>query len=214
MQESGMMTEREDRRRFDSPLESDRGVTTVGDAVVSRLAGMAAGEVEGVHIGGSVSRAAGSILESITGSDSQRRGVSVEVGLVETAIDLTMGIEYGNNILELAERVRSRITERVESLTGLRVAELNVTVSDIIFPDGEEHRRPTDEDRPQAGRAEQSEAADATTHIGGSLSEEPLRAQHAPDEDETRELRLGDEVVEDRPQATEDQTGRERRRDG
>src|SRR5215210_1327792 len=133
----GKMTEREDRQRLDSPLESERGSTTINDGVVSRIAGMAAGEVEGVRMGGSVSRTAGGILESVTGSDSQKRGVSVEVGRVETAIDLNMGIEYGRNILELVAQVRGRITERVESLTGLRITELNVTINDIIFTDDE-----------------------------------------------------------------------------
>src|ERR671921_1259616 len=130
------MTE-QGRQRIDSPLHSERGTTTINDGVVSRIAGVAAGEVEGVRMGGSVSRTAGGILESVTGSDSQKRGISVEVGRVEAAVDLTMGIEYGRNILELAEQVRARITERVESLTGLRITELNVTVSEIIFPEDE-----------------------------------------------------------------------------
>jgi uncharacterized alkaline shock family protein YloU len=191
MEESGMMTEQEDRQRLDSPLESERGVTTISDSVVSRLAGIAAGEVEGVRMGGSASRTAGGILESITGSDSQKRGVSVEVGRVETAVDITIGIEYGSNILELVGRVRDRVTERVESLTGLRVTELNVTVSDVVFPDGEEGE----------GRGREPEA--------GSEYSGPLA------EDETAELRLEDESNDEtRPPATEDETGRERRRDG
>lgn len=233
------MTEREDRQRFDSPLESERGTTTIGDSVVSRLAGMAAGDVEGVRMGGSASRTAGGILESITGSDSQRRGVSVEVGRFETAIDLTIGIEYGSNILALVGQVRDRITERVESLTGLRVMELNVTVSDIIFPEGEEGRRgelgsrPRGEDQPQVGQTEETRAggqereaadtervdlgaarAEAMTRAGRRFSQETLRAEDVPDEDETAELRLGDEGVEKRPPATEEETGREGPRDG
>jgi hypothetical protein len=97
----GGMTEREGQR-FDSPLEGEHGITRIGDGVVSRIAGMAAGEVEGVYMGGSASRTAGGVLESVTGSDSQKRGVSVEVGRTEAAIDLTVGIEYGRNILDLA----------------------------------------------------------------------------------------------------------------
>src|SRR5919202_4705125 len=136
----------QDRRRLRSPLESERGSTDIKDNVVSKIAGMAAAEVEGIRMGGSASRAAGGILEGVTGSRSPSRGVSAEVGRIETAIDVTMGVEYGRNILRLAERVRNKITERVENLTGLRVAELNVTVSDIIFPDqegrgGERRRR-------------------------------------------------------------------------
>ena len=132
----GEMTEREGQR-FDSPLEGEYGSTRIGDAVVSKIAGMAAGEVEGVYMGGAASRTAGGVLGSVTGSDSQKRGVSVEVGRTEAAIDLTMGIEYGRNILDLVGQVRNRIAQRVESLTGLRVTELNVTVSDIIFQEGE-----------------------------------------------------------------------------
>src|SRR5215207_9021068 len=132
------MTEREGQQRFDSPLESERGSTTIKDSVVSRIAGVAAGEVEGVRMGGSASRAAGGILESVTGSQSQTRGISVEVGKIETAIDVTMGIEYGRDIVRLAEEVRNKVTEQVENLTGLRVTELNVTVSDVVFPGEEE----------------------------------------------------------------------------
>ena len=125
-----------EQRRFDSPLVSDRGVTTIRDTVVSRIAGMAAREVEGVHMGGSAARTTGGILESITGSEAQTRGVSVEVGRTEAAIDLKMGIEYGKNILQTVDEVRRRITDRVQNMTGLKVVECNATITDIVFPDG------------------------------------------------------------------------------
>jgi uncharacterized alkaline shock family protein YloU len=171
------MSEREQRPR--SPLESERGITTVEDSVVSKIASMAAEEVEGIHMGGSASRAASGLLGSVTGSRNQTQGVSVVVGKVETAIDLTMEIEYGRNILQVVERVRNRTTERVENLTGLRVTELNVTINDVIFSDREEGdggggRR--DEPRSEPG------------------DEEEVRGEGAPpEEDATVELSLGDE---------------------
>jgi uncharacterized alkaline shock family protein YloU len=116
---------------------SERGVTTIKDTVVSRIAGMAAREVEGVHMGGSASRTTGGILESITGSEAQTRGVSVEVGRTEVAIDLKMGIEYGKNILQTVDEIRRRITDRVQNMTGLKVVECNATITDIDFPDEE-----------------------------------------------------------------------------
>jgi uncharacterized alkaline shock family protein YloU len=128
------MSEQHQARR-ESPLVSERGVTNISESVVSQLAGMAAREVEGVFMGGSASRATSGLLGTITGSDSQTRGVSVAVGRVEVAIDLTMGIEYGRDILGTVEEVRRRTIERVESTTGLRVVECNATVSDIIFPE-------------------------------------------------------------------------------
>jgi uncharacterized alkaline shock family protein YloU len=215
----------QDQQRPRSPLESERGSTNIGASVVSKIAGVAVEEVEGIRMGGSASRAAGGILESVTGSQCQTRGISVEVGRIETAIDVAMGIEYGRNILQLAEEVRNKVTERVENLTGLRVTELNVTVSDVVFPREEEgggegrrgvsRSRPRGEDRLPAWRTEElgtgdreREAADtepidlgtarveAATRSGRRLGEE-TRAESVPiDEDETAELKLDDEGTE------------------
>ena len=129
------------QQRSESPLLSDRGATTISDTVVSSIAGMAAQEVEGVHMGGGASRTAGGVLGSLTGSESKTSGISVEVGRTETAIDLKMGIEYNKNILQTVEEVRRRITDRVQSMTGLRIRELNATITDITFPEKEQRRR-------------------------------------------------------------------------
>ena len=129
------------QQRNESPLLSDRGATTISDTVVSTIAGMATREVEGVHMGGGASRTAGGVLGSLTGSESKTSGISVEVGRTETAIDLKMGIEYNKNILETVEEVRRRITDRVQSMTGLRIKELNATITDITFPEKEKRRR-------------------------------------------------------------------------
>ena len=130
-----------EQQQDQSPLLSDRGTTIISDTVVSSLAGMAAREVEGVHMGGVASRTAGGVLGSIRGSESKTSGISVEVGRTEAAIDLKMGIEYNKNILQTVEEVRRRITDRVQSMTGLRIKELNATITDITFPEKEERRR-------------------------------------------------------------------------
>src|SRR5215218_901054 len=136
-----------EQQHNESPLLSERGSTMISDTVVSSIAGRAAQEVDGVHMGGGASRTAGGVLGSITGSESPTRGVSVEVGRTETAIDLKMGIEYNKNILQTVEEVRRRITERVETITGLRITELNATITDITFPEKEQRRRLGSRDR-------------------------------------------------------------------
>ena len=220
-EESTKMSEPE--QRYESPLVSERGVTTIKDTVVSTIAGMAAREVGGVHMGGSASRTTGGLLENITGSESQTRGVSAQVGRTEVAIDLKMGIEYGRDILQTVEEVRRRIIDRVESMTGLKVVECNATISDIVFPEGrgvEDGRRrelgPGYEEyeaRPEARRteeystvsqereAEDSAAAYVTTRETSSTEEETRRetrdteeARVEPQEgDETAELRFEDD---------------------
>jgi uncharacterized alkaline shock family protein YloU len=121
----------------ESPLRTERGITTLQDSVVSKVVGIAAQEVDGVRMGGPTSQTAGDLLGSITGGGSDgslSRGVSVEVGEVEAAADLTMTVEYGRTIHRIAEEVRRNVMRRVESLLGLRVTEVNITVSDVYFP--------------------------------------------------------------------------------
>jgi uncharacterized alkaline shock family protein YloU len=120
-----------------NPLQSELGNTTIQDSVVSKITGIAAQEVEGVRMGGGASQAVGGVLDTITGGrsgGSQTSGVSVEVGQEEAAIDLTMTVEYGKPIPQLAEAVRNNVISRVESLVGLRVTETNITVQDVFFP--------------------------------------------------------------------------------
>ncbi|HSL01027.1 MAG TPA: Asp23/Gls24 family envelope stress response protein [Rubrobacteraceae bacterium] len=186
------MTEVE-RRRDQSPLVSERGVTTIRDNVVSQIAGMAAQEVEGVHMGGSASRAAGGVFGTMTGSETQTRGISVSVGRIETAIDLTMGIDYGRNFLETVEEVRRRIVERVENITGLRVVECNATISEVIFPDDGDGRSGELESRPREQTEVISSAQTREKSQSGPLSEEEGAEGRPVEEEETAVLRAGDD---------------------
>ena len=133
-----------DEQQQESPLKTERGSTTIQDGVVSKVAGIAAQEVEGVRMGGGASEAVGSIMSvvpGVGGSASQSRGVSVEVGEVEAAVDLSMSVEYGRSIPQVAEAVRTNVIRRVESLVGLRVTEVNIAVNDIFFPQQEQQQQ-------------------------------------------------------------------------
>src|ERR671912_867397 len=209
-----------------SPLLSDRGTTIISDTVVSSLAGMAAREVDGVHMGGVASRTAGGVLGSLRGSESKTSGISVEVGRTETAIDLKMGIEYNKNILQTVEEVRRRITDRVQSMTGLRIKELNATITDITFPEKEERRRigsrstseerddapagetatapapatPDDEPEPGADERDTTRVETRSQAESETTPDTEVGAEDQPPEgEETAELRPGDTGTEEQP---------------
>src|ERR671911_768942 len=139
-------------RQHESPLQSERGATTIGDGVVAKIVGIAAQEVEGVQTGGGTARAMGGVLDRMPGAvsgvggGSQTRGVSVEVGAEEAAADLSLAVEYGRQIPQITEAVRNNVINRVENLTGLRVTEVNITVNDVLFP---EEERPQQEQQQQ-----------------------------------------------------------------
>jgi uncharacterized alkaline shock family protein YloU len=133
-----------DDQQQESPLKTERGNTTVQDGVVSKVAGIAAQEVEGIRMGGGgASQTVGNVMSALPGvsSGSTSQGVSVEVGEVEAAVDLTVTVEYGRTIHQLAEALRSNVISRVENLVGLRVTEVNITVSDIFFPQQEQQQQ-------------------------------------------------------------------------
>jgi uncharacterized alkaline shock family protein YloU len=78
------------------------------------------------------------VAGSVTGGTSggnYSRGVSVEVGEEEAAVDLTMTVDYGQSVPRIAEATRRNVINRVENLTGLRVTEVNILVSDVQIPE-------------------------------------------------------------------------------
>ena len=137
--EQGPRGSQEVATRSRGGLESEQGTTTISDVVVTKVAGIAAREVGGVHaLGGGVSRAVSGVTQRVGIGDERSQGVSVEVGEREAAVDLTVVIEYGESIPKVAEGVRSNVVARVEGITGLSVTEVNVTINDLYFPGDEE----------------------------------------------------------------------------
>ena len=120
-------------------LQSERGTTTIADAVVAKVAGIATREVAGVHnLGGGAARAMGAVGQRVGIGDERTQGVSVEVGEREAAIDLTVVIEYGESIPDVCNSIRENVIKRLEGITGLQAAEVNITVNDLYFPGDDE----------------------------------------------------------------------------
>lgn len=129
---------------------SVKGTTTIADSVVSTIVGIAAREATGVYaMGGGVSRTLGAMRDRVSSSDDPTRGVKVEVGEKQTAVDLGIVIEYGTPITETAEDIRTNVSDSVESMTGLEVAEVNVSVLAVHVPGSDDDEGSSDDSRVQ-----------------------------------------------------------------
>ncbi|MFF1920629.1 Asp23/Gls24 family envelope stress response protein [Streptomyces sp. NPDC058221] len=112
-----------------------RGTTVIADTVVSTIAGIAVRETEGIHsVGGGASRALGAVKDKVSRSNDPGRGVKVEVGEKQTAIDVDIVVEYGIPIVQASRNLRAQVTDAVETMTGLEVVEINIKVIDVYVP--------------------------------------------------------------------------------
>lgn len=106
------------------------GSIKITDEVVAIIAGLAATEVPGVAgMGGGI---AGGIAE-ILGRKNLSRGVKVEVGEKQAAIDLFIIVEYGSRIPDIAWEIQDKVKKAVETMTGLNVIEVNIHVQGVNF---------------------------------------------------------------------------------
>ncbi|MFD4690599.1 Asp23/Gls24 family envelope stress response protein [Streptomyces sp. NPDC058463] len=127
--------------------QAGRGRTTIADNVVATIAGIAIRETDGVHsVGRGAAKALGAVTGRVSGSSGHGRAVKVEVGEKQTAIDVDIEVEYGVPIHELAEQVRTHVTDAVETMTGLEVVEININVFDVHVPDEDEDEGSEDEE--------------------------------------------------------------------
>ena len=118
-------------------LKSDSALGTIriADEVVRIIAGLAATEIEG--IAGMSGGVVGGIAEML-GRKNFSKGVKVEVGEREAAIDLYIIVKYGVRIPDVALAAQENIKQAIENMTGLSVVEVNVHVQGVNFPEEED----------------------------------------------------------------------------
>ena len=92
------------------------GSIKVADEVVGKIAGLAATEVPGVA---GMSGGIGGGIAEILGHKNLSKGVKVEVGEKEAAVDLYVIIEFGMPIPEVAANIQKNVKESIEKMTGL-----------------------------------------------------------------------------------------------
>ncbi|AJY77258.1 Asp23/Gls24 family envelope stress response protein [Paenibacillus beijingensis] len=120
--------------------KTDIGTIQIAPEVIEVIAGLATVEVDGVA--GMSGGLAGGIAE-LLGRKNLSKGVKVEVGQREAAVDVSIIVEYGNPIPEVASEIQRNVKRSIEMMTGLSVVEVNVHIHDVYFKTAE---KPEEED--------------------------------------------------------------------
>jgi len=110
--------------------QTSMGSIRIADEVVRIIAGLAATEVQGVA--GMSGGLAGGITE-ILGRKNLSKGVKVEVGEKEAAVDIYVIVDYGAKIPDIASEIQQKVKKAINDMTGLNVIEVNVHIQGVSF---------------------------------------------------------------------------------
>ena len=106
------------------------GKIIFAEDVIATIASLAASEVDGVHA------MSGTAMEGLSekfGKKSYTKGVKVEIGTEECAVDINVVVKYGYRIQDVCTKIQQEIKNAIETMTGLRVVEVNVMVPQVYF---------------------------------------------------------------------------------
>lgn len=110
--------------------EENSGKIVFAEDVVATIATLAAAEVDGVY--GMSGTAFEGIGEKL-GKKNYTKGIKVEVGSVECAVDMSIIVRYGFRIQEVCHNVQIAVKNAIETMTGLKVVQVNIAVNSIVF---------------------------------------------------------------------------------
>ena len=104
------------------------GEVKIASDVVAIIAAIAATETDGV------SSMAGNITNELIGKFGMKKlskgvKVTMEEGLVH--VDIMLNVKYGYSIKSVSEQVQNRVSQQIETMTGLVVPEVNVRVAGV-----------------------------------------------------------------------------------
>ena len=120
----------------------------ISNDVIAVIAGVAVSEVQGVaSMAGSF---AGGITEVLSGKKNLAKGIKVDKENENVKIDVNIIVEYGTRIPDIAFEIQNRVKTSVETMTGLKVEEVNVHVqgvnTNIVNQDEEPHENVDEEE--------------------------------------------------------------------
>ena len=101
----------------------------IANDVIAVISGVAVSEVPGVY--GMAGGFAGGITEVLKGKKNLAKGIKVETIDQNAKIDVNIIVEYGSRIPDIAYEIQNRVKKAVESMTGLKVTEVNVNVQGV-----------------------------------------------------------------------------------
>ena len=169
--------------------ENPNGTVSFATEVVATIAGLAATEVDGVA--SMISPSAG--LADMFSRKSNRnltKGVRIDLEDNRVSVDVTITVEYGSPVPDVARNIQENVKKAIETMSGLDVRNVDVHVTGISFE--REQRANAELDEQHRKMLEQTEEAEADAKAAEDdtvievkeVVESPAPAEEDPEDDE------------------------------
>ena len=112
--------------------ENQDGTVSFATEVVATIAGLAATEVDGVA---SMSSPSSGFADMFTRKNTRNftKGVRIDLDGNKVAVDITIVVEYGSPVPDVARSIQENVKKAIETMSGLDVRSVDVHVSGISF---------------------------------------------------------------------------------
>ncbi|EGT3900754.1 Asp23/Gls24 family envelope stress response protein [Clostridioides difficile] len=98
------------------------GQVKISNDVIATIAGLAALEVEGIET-----------TATLTDKLLKNNGVKIQIEEEDVNLDVMVTIKYGMSIPDTAFKVQENVKNTVETMTGLKVSQVNIHIQGINF---------------------------------------------------------------------------------
>ena len=97
--------------------EKEKGKVVYNVGILRNIVTLAVAEVEG----------------TVPSEKNKKSGVSLYIEKDGVYVDVSVAVQYGYNVPELAYRIQQTVKQNVENMTHFKVAEVDVHVLDVVF---------------------------------------------------------------------------------
>ncbi len=105
------------------------GEVKIANDVIAVIAGMALCDIQGVYIDGKLPEA----FIDKSNPKNITRSVRIEVAEGYVAVGIIISVDYGKIISDVCIEVQDKIKAAIQTMTGLDVSRVDVTVEELIF---------------------------------------------------------------------------------
>ena len=154
--------------------ENPDGTVSFATDVVATIAGLAATEVEGVA---SMSSPSSALADMFSRKNTRNftKGVRIDLDGNCVTVDVTIVVEYGSPVPDVARSIQENVKKAIETMSGLTVHSVDVHVSGISFERDQRAAKELDEQQKKMLERAETEAE--------APAAEPEKAQEQPEEE-------------------------------